>query len=96
MAVSELKKEKRGAELTLNVIVIAAIVLFVMVILLLIFTGRIGTVNKEIAKCENKGGTCTLGACPPETRELASYTCDLNGDADFTTTADDGLCCVGV
>ncbi len=91
-----MKTNKKGAELTLNVIVIAAIVLFVLVILLLIFTGRIGGFQTESGKCVTQGGTCTLGACAENTRQVGSLTCDLNNDGDFTTTAADGVCCVGV
>ena len=88
---------KKGAELTLNVIVIAAIVLFVLVILLLIFTGRIGGFQKESAKCETQGGICTLGACAENARMVSTLACDLNGDGDTKDgPGADGVCCVSV
>ncbi|MBI4150108.1 hypothetical protein HY488_01760 [Candidatus Woesearchaeota archaeon] len=92
-----LKQNKRGAELTLNVIVIAAIVLFVLVVLLLIFTGRIGGFQKETAKCETQGGVCTLGACPENARQVSTLVCDLNSDGDSKDGPGvDGVCCVSV
>lgn len=92
-----LRSNKKGAELTLNVIVIAAIVLFVLVVLLLIFTGRIGGFNKESAKCENQGGACTLGSCQDNARQIGTLACDLNGDGDSKDGAGvDGVCCVSV
>jgi len=92
-----LRSNKKGAELTLNVIVIAAIVLFVLVVLLLIFTGRIGSFQKESAKCETQGGSCTLGSCPDNARQVGTLACDLNGNGDTKDGPGvDGVCCVSV
>ncbi len=52
-------KGKRGQGLSMNTIVIAVIVLFVMVVLLLIFTGRISIFNWGLQNCPNNGGVCT-------------------------------------
>lgn len=49
---------KKAQGLTLNTIIIAALVLLVLVILALIFTGRIQIFGSETAACENNGGTC--------------------------------------
>jgi hypothetical protein len=90
-------RNKKGAELTLNVIVIAAIVLFVLVILLLIFTGRIKVFGEQSAKCETQGGQCVLGACPPEARQMGALSCDMNADGDSKDGPGvDGVCCVSV
>lgn len=92
-----LKTDKKGAELTLNVIVIAAIVLFVLVVLLLIFTGRIGGFQRATAECSTQGGVCTLGACPSEARQVSTLSCDMNGDGDSKDGPGvDGVCCVSV
>ncbi len=47
---------KRGVELSLNIIVIAAIVLIVMIVLIFIVTGRISLFNQGINDCKAKGG----------------------------------------
>ena len=83
--------------MTLNVIVIAAIVLFVLVILLLIFTGRIGGFQKESSRCETQSGRCVLGSCPEGARQVGSLTCDMNGNGDTKEGPGvDGVCCVSV
>ena len=49
---------KRGQGMTLNTIVVAALVLLVFVILALIFSGRISIFGSESAACKNNGGVC--------------------------------------
>ena len=51
-------KSKKGQGLPMNTIVIAAIVLIVMVVLILIFTGRMGGFTQDIQQCTAKGGEC--------------------------------------
>jgi len=55
---------KKGAELSINVIIIAVLALVVLVVLILIFTGRIGKVGKgteeaskqfELSRCDIPG-----------------------------------------
>jgi len=47
---------KKGQGLSLNTIIIAAIVLIVLIVLWSIFTGRIGGFSKELTVCR---GTCS-------------------------------------
>ena len=57
-------KSKRGQGLPMNTIVIAALVLVVMVVLILIFTGRMGGFTQDIQQCTAKGGECVgIGGC---------------------------------
>jgi hypothetical protein len=51
-------KNKKGAELSVNVIIIAVIALLVLVVLFAIFTGRMGIFNVGISDCLGKGGKC--------------------------------------
>ncbi|MCX6709955.1 MAG: hypothetical protein NTV63_03335 [Candidatus Woesearchaeota archaeon] len=51
-------KGKKGAELSVNVIIIAVIALLVLVVLFALFTGRLSIFNIGVASCEGKGGTC--------------------------------------
>jgi len=63
-----MKKEKshkllcnlKSQGLSLNTIIIAAIVLIVLVVLWSIFTGKIGGFSKELKECR---GTCTTSSC---------------------------------
>ncbi|MBI2546281.1 hypothetical protein HYV81_03815 [Candidatus Woesearchaeota archaeon] len=80
------KRNKRGAELSLNVIIVAAIALIVLVILVLIFTGRIAIFRFGVEDCVSKGGSCDTAAgsaCPPDYADLPSASCyDANNKVD--------------
>ena len=45
---------KKGAELSLNVIIVAVLVLIVLVVLIVIFSGRIGKFNEGTQACPGK------------------------------------------
>ncbi|MGM5481858.1 MAG: hypothetical protein ACQESF_00200 [Nanobdellota archaeon] len=47
---------KSAAEMSLNVIVVAAIVLIVLVVLTIAFTTKFGEFNKQVDDCNAKGG----------------------------------------
>ena len=51
-------KNTKAQGISMNVIIIAAIALLVLVILAIIFMGRMGPWGGEVADCVNKGGTC--------------------------------------
>ena len=51
-----MKKKAQG--ISINVIIIAAIALLVLVVLSIIFLGRLGVFSKQVNECENKGGKC--------------------------------------
>ena len=44
--------------MSLNVIIIAALALIVLVILIVIFTGRINVFGKGVSSCTSQGGSC--------------------------------------
>ena len=52
---------RKAQGLTLNTIIIAALALLVLVILALIFTGRIQIFGSESSACQNNGGQCRAG-----------------------------------
>jgi hypothetical protein len=51
-------KNKKGADLSMNLIIVAALALLVLVTVSLIFIGRTNTFNKQAKGCESAGGTC--------------------------------------
>lgn len=59
---------KKGAEISINVIIVAAIAMLVLVIVSIIFIGRIGPFSTSVVDCENKGGKCVLSSesCPDD------------------------------
>ena len=52
--------DKKGVEISMNVIIVAAIGLLVLVVLSVIFLGRIGTFGQKSADCEVQGGKCAI------------------------------------
>ena len=77
---------KKAQGISLNVIIIAAIALLVLVILSVIFMGRMGTFGREASDCENKGGKC-LSECDDDypTRYTA-----------WTCPAEEDVCCIAI
>ena len=58
---------KKAQGLSVDTIIIAAIALLVLVILSVIFIGRIGTFGQSADRCENKGGRCFSEECADTT-----------------------------
>lgn len=91
-------RHKKG-DISLNMIVVAAIALLVMVIIMLIFTGKISFFREQGEKCVTMGGTCKpeYEGCNAEYETEQPYLCDLNTDGKYTRdTSVDGVCCIKV
>lgn len=54
---------KRGQTLSMTTIIIAALALLVLVILALIFTGRMGFWTQNVSECKSNGGVCRDAVC---------------------------------
>lgn len=57
---------KKAQGISLNVIIIAALALIVLLVVVLIFTGRIQIFGSTLASCDSKGGVCektVAGGC---------------------------------
>lgn len=94
----DVRLEKKGAELSVNLIIVAILALLVLVIMSLIFTGRIGIFRKSVDSCTSFGGSCVGDAsmCAGSYQRIErSGVCDLNPEND-PNSLDDGLCCVSV
>jgi len=88
---------KKAQGLSLNVIIIAALALLVLVILALIFTGRIGTFTQSSGDCVINGGQCQRTDCTGENSRQISNSCDLDGDGTLNEgQAIDGICCLSI
>ncbi len=49
-------RDRKGVEMSLNVIVTAALILIVLIVLTISFTSRFGLFSAEIQECRNMGG----------------------------------------
>jgi len=90
---------KKAQGLSMNVIIIAAITLLVLVILAVIFIGRMGTTTKNIDKCQ---GHCMMGSGGDPTSDCQAkygtyYKRTFDPCLDSNNKPMDGyICCVGV
>jgi len=83
-----LLKSKKGAEMSLNVIIVAAIALIVLVILVAIFTGRITIFQTGVSgagDAELVSMKVTYGTCHPTSSQESTFTSEFSkatSDAD--------------
>ena len=73
---------KKAQGISMNVIIIAAIALLVLVILSLVFTGRMGVFTTKSQDCKTLGGQCFSGGCndPGFPNEYPAYACPNEGE----------------
>jgi hypothetical protein len=69
---------KKAQSLSMNTIIIAALALLVLIIIALIFTGRIKLTREGIDACASNGGSCiekTATACTGTNDKTLGYVC---------------------
>ena len=89
---------KKGAELSMNVIIISVIALVVLVVLVVVFVNKMGGVVSQTDTCSNNGGRCVENArdCSgayEQVRTGSNYICP---GADPKDSRDNEICCVGL
>jgi len=87
-----LNLDKKAQANTFWIIIGAVIALIVMIVLLLMFTGKTNILETGLVDCEAKGGKCDHGlgsSCPNGMVKQSFFTCDPN------SWPDDTACCVG-
>lgn len=90
---------RKGQGLSINTIIIAAIALLVLVVLSVIFIGKVGKTRVEMDRCETAKGICVSN---PSIECAGQYdvirndlACNNDGDKDFNEGAQiDGVCCI--
>jgi len=70
---------KKAQGISINVIIIAAVALIVLIVLVAIFTGRLGVFSSGVASCADKGGSCQMPPCTGDTTILRGTDCDRDG-----------------
>jgi len=91
-----IQNSKRGAELSLNVIIIAIIILIVLVVVIIIFSQRFGAFGRTTVDCGAQGGFCVTG----EQRSVGGVTVSAcpAGQAEIKNTncPEGQICCINV
>ena len=86
---------KKAQGLSLQTIIIAAVVLIVLIVSWSIFTGRISQTSKELSSCRGrcvKEGTC--GAVDPQGECLGTTSLTNAQGANVRTLGQDKECCI--
>ncbi|MBI2128629.1 hypothetical protein HYU07_00170 [Candidatus Woesearchaeota archaeon] len=93
-------KNKKGVDISVNVIIVAALALIVLVVLFAIFTGRLGGFSLAVQSCADKGGTCTnpdstgkTANCGADSTVLKGTDCEKDNNNDKKA---DGYCCMPI
>ncbi|MDO8740226.1 MAG: hypothetical protein Q7J54_01485 [Candidatus Woesearchaeota archaeon] len=99
-----MKSNKKGMDMSVNVIIIAALALIVLVVLFAIFTGRLGGFSLAVQSCVDKGGECvkpnaagTSADCAAE--KSADWTILRGTDCEKDDNKDkksDNFCCIPI
>ncbi len=79
--------KNKKADLTFGQIVTAIIALIVLVILIMIFTGKMQGIVAETDSCRAKGGICTSNACEDGAFEKFG---------NYEDCTDEEVCCIKV
>ena len=85
------KKNKKAMELPINVIIVAALALVVLLVLFILFTGRVRIFSEGLQSCAAKQGQCYENQCPPNAALVTNTNCPENDP-----TKNKKLCCVQV
>jgi len=79
---------RKSQGMPINVIIIAALALVVFIVLVVIFTGRIGPLAKDLESCGAKQGRCDK-ECGPNEATVPSAKCDKKDNKDQ-------VCCITI
>lgn len=83
-------------DISINMIILAVLALFALIILSFILTSKGSMFNKGISGCENKGGTCvTSGTCESGYGGIVTdFTCQSGQECCLSPCARRGGSCV--
>ena len=87
---------KKGVEISMNVLIVAAIGLLVLVVLSIMFLGRIGTVGEKLNDCAVQSGKCGVacGSADYGTQEYPNVNPTLS--CPKTAAEENQVCCIPV
>lgn len=80
---------RKAQGMPINVIIIAALALFVFVVLIIIFTGKIGPLARDLESCAAKQGRCDPAGCWSNEATVPNAKCDKKDNKDQ-------ICCITV
>lgn len=80
----------RGESLSMTTIIVAALSVLVLVVLAIIFGGKMKIFGSETRNCRNLGGTCEADGCESNEASISNTDCAVYCCLDtYTSAADD-------
>ena len=82
-------RNKKGSANMWWIIIGAVVALVVMIVLMVMFTGKSRTLEGGLSDCSGKGGVCVTSSeeCPVNSLKSGTFSC--------SESADQGKCCIG-
>lgn len=68
--------DKKGAELSLTIIIVAILLLVALVVIIVIFSGKTGIFARTTSECRAQGGECKEGSKCPSTDAYVGASCE--------------------
>jgi len=65
----------KAQSISLNTIIVAVLALLVLIVIAVIFSGKMKIFGGESKRCANQGGTCVSDACQPNEAEVVNTDC---------------------
>jgi hypothetical protein len=87
---------KKGSELSMNVIIIAAIGLLVLLVLSFIFLGRVGTFGEKSGSCDIQGGICAVKCGNADYGTENNKLANNNLNCPDNNAGDKQICCLPI
>lgn len=87
-----ISNSRLGAELSFNLIIASIIAVIVLIVMVLILSGKASFFGNSLSDCQNLGGTCSEGdnPCPSGTAPVYKTSCNQGG----TESSAKAKCCV--
>ena len=90
--IEQIIAEKKG-DMTIQVVVLAALALIFFIVVVYIMGGRFSMFSGELASCENKGGVCVDSSTDSAYGTKADFTCPENEECRLNTCEGKGGSC---
>ena len=69
---------RKSQGMPINVIIIATLALIVLVVLVMFFSGRIGSIGKDLDRCETKQAKCQTSPCGDNQAQVSGKCEDIS------------------
>jgi len=87
---------KKGQGISMTVIIVAALALLVLVVLSIIFLGKMGDTANVVSSCTDKGGYCVDECSAAGIEEAGGPVGAMTRQTGDTCEDDEEVCCIAI